>query len=161
MAKPLTKPQATSSVAAMLQRGVGAQALARPEQRPSPVLPTPIIPQTPGPIAVFPKERPTLPSDPPDTLRQFALTSKLDRVLKKVVSIYSEATELDLKHSEVIRAILMAFDHAMPELTREASSIGTLRRPKNDRGNELIRDQMERKIARAIIAGMRAAAAFE
>lgn len=45
----------------------------------------------------------------------------------------------------------------MPELVREAQGIGPLRRPKNDRGREAEREALEREIARAFLAGMRAA----
>jgi hypothetical protein len=53
--------------------------------------------------------------------------------------------------------VLMALEHAAPELEREAAHIGRLKRPKNERGNEARRDQLERQIASAIIAGARAA----
>jgi len=161
MAKALVKPQATSSVASMLQHGVGAQALARPEIRPDPMLPTPIVQHTPVQIVAAREEKSIAPSESTSVLRQFSLTPHLDRVLKKVVTVYSEATGLDLKHSEIMRALLLALDHAIPELTREASRIGPLKRPKNDKGTEPIRDLMERKITKAIVSGMRAAAALE
>ena len=63
--------------------------------------------------------------------------------------------------SELLRAVLVAVAHAMPELTREASNIGPLRRPKNDRGNEALRDELERRIATAFVAGMRAAGVMQ
>jgi hypothetical protein len=57
-----------------------------------------------------------------------------DRTLKRLVSIYSTATNLDLKASEVLSAVLVALEHAMPELERAAGQIGTLKRPKHERG---------------------------
>jgi len=51
---------------------------------------------------------------------------------------------------------LIALEHAAPELEREAAHIGRLKRPKNERGNEGLRDRLERRIARALIAGTRA-----
>ncbi len=82
-------------------------------------------------------------------------------MLKRIISVYSESTGIDLKHSEFLRAVLVAVEHAMPELSREASQIGRLRRPKNDRENGAIREQMERKVAKAFVAGMRAMAALD
>lgn len=89
------------------------------------------------------------------------VTARTDRVLKRLVSTYSDATRIDLKHSEVLRAILVAVEHAMPELLREANGIGVIRRPKNDRGREAEREQLERRIAKAFVAGMRASGLLE
>lgn len=150
MPKPLDKPQPTSSVANMLDLGVGAAALAKPPSREN-VPPTPItndIPPQPAPAE--------LAGEPANIHRQFILTRSADETLKKLVRIYSRAGGVDLKSSEVMRAVLIALEHAAPELEREAARIGRLKRPKNDRGNEGLRDRLERRIARAIIAGARA-----
>jgi len=150
MPKPLDKPQPTSSVANMLDLGVGAAALAKPSHREN-VPPTPIANDIP------PQPAPTEPAGEPANIhRQFILTRSADETLKKLVRIYSRAGGVDLKSSEVMRAVLIALEHAAPELEREAARIGRLKRPKNDRGNEGLRDRLERRIARAIIAGARA-----
>ena len=150
MPKPLDKPQPSSSVANMLDLGVGAAALATPSRREH-VPPTPVandIPPQPGPAEPA--------GEPANIHRQFILTRSADETLKKLVRIYSRAGGVDLKSSEVMRAVLIALEHAAPELEREAARIGRLKRPKNDRGNEGLRDRLERRIARAIIAGARA-----
>lgn len=150
MAKPLNKPQPSSSVANMLDLGVGAAALAKPPKR-EPTSPTPIADQlTPQPAATEPT------GEPANIHRQFILTNSTDETLKKLVNIYSQATGVDLKGSEVMRAVLIALEHAAPELEREATHIGRLKRSKNERGKEGLREQLERRIARAIIAGTRA-----
>jgi len=150
MPKPLDKPQPTSSVANMLDLGVGAAALAKPPRREN-VPPTPLANEIPPqPVAAEP------PGEPANIHRQFILTRSADETLKKLVRIYSRAGGVDLKSSEVMRAVLVALEHAAPELEREAARIGRLKRPKNDRGNEGLRDRLERRIARAIIAGVRA-----
>jgi len=139
----------------MLQPGVGAQVIAKPEAAVPPFLPTPI--QT-SPIPKRANQDEIRPSgEVPDVPRQFTLTTKTDRTLKRLVGTYSEATGMDLKHSELLRALLVAVEHAMPELVREAQGIGPLRRPKNDRGREAEREELERRIAKAFLAGMRAA----
>ena len=152
MPKPLDKPQPSSSVANMLDLGVGAAALAKPPRREN-VLPTPVANELPPQPAPPPAEPP---GEPANIHRQFILTRPADETLKKLVRIYSRAGGVDLKSSEVMRAVLVALEHAAPELEREAARIGKLKRPKNDRGNEGLRDRLERRIARAIIAGLRA-----
>jgi hypothetical protein len=155
MAKPLTKPQRESSVSSMLDISVGAAALSTPPKR---------EPTTPIPIANEIPPRPiqnNTTGEPANIHRQFILTESTDETLKKLVGIYSKATSIDLKASEVMRAVLMALEHAAPELEREAAHIGRLKRPKNERGKEALRDQLERRIARAIIAGARAANVLE
>lgn len=150
MPKPLDKPQPSSSVANMLDLGVGAAALAKPPRHERVPL-TPVtndIPAQPAP------EEPA--GEPANLHRQFILTRSADETLKKLVRIYSRAGGVDLKSSEVMRAVLIALEHAAPELEREAARVGRLKRPKNDRGNEGLRDRLERRIARAIIAGVRA-----
>jgi hypothetical protein len=155
MPKPLTRPQPTSSVAKMLQPGVGAQVIAKAEAVMPSILPTPV--QT-TPIQERANQDEIRPSgEVPDIPRQFTLTAKTDRTLKRLIGTYSEATGMDLKHSELLRAVLVAVEHAMPELVREAQGIGPLRRPKNDRGREAEREELERRIARAFLAGVRAA----
>jgi hypothetical protein len=150
MPKPLDKPQPTSSVANMLDLGVGAAALAKPPRREN-------VPPTPVANDIPPQPTPAEPAGEPANIhRQFILTRSADETLKKLVRIYSRAGGVDLKSSEVMRAVLIALEHAAPELEREAARIGRLKRPKNDRGNEGLRDRLERRIARAIIAGARA-----
>jgi hypothetical protein len=150
MPKPLDKPQPSSSVANMLDLGVGAAALAAPSRREH-------VPPTPVANDIPPQPTPADPAGEPANIhRQFILTRSADETLKKLVRIYSRAGGVDLKSSEVMRAVLIALEHAAPELERQATRTGRLKRPKNDRGNEGLRDRLERRIARAIIAGVRA-----
>jgi len=155
MAKPLTKPQRQSSVSNMLDLSVGAAALSKPSVRES-TAPTPITSET----GSVPK-RNTTTGEPTNIYRQFILTGSTDETLRKLLMIYRKATGVDLKASEVMRAVLIALEHAVPELEREATRIGRLKRHKNERGNEDLRNQLERRIAGSIIAGTRAAKMFE
>lgn len=139
----------------MLDLSVGAAALSKPSVRES-TAPTPITSET----GSVPK-RNTTTGEPTNIYRQFILTGSTDETLKKLLSIYSKATGVDLKASEVMRAVLIALEHAVPELEREATRIGRLKRHKNERGNEDLRNQLERRIAGSIIAGTRAAKMFE
>lgn len=140
----------------MLDLSVGAAALSKPTVRES-TAPTPITSET-GSVA---KRNNTTTGEPTNIYRQFILTGSTDETLKRLLSIYSKATGLDLKASEVVRAVLMALEHAVPEIEREAGRIGRLKRHKNERGNEDLRNQLERRIAGSIIAGTRAAKIFE
>lgn len=139
----------------MLDIAVGAAALSKPSARQS-IAPTSVANEIPS----LPKQNRTK-GEPATIHRQFILTNSTDETLKKIVSIYSKATGVDLKASEVMRAVLIALGHATPELEREAGRVGRLKRPKNERGNEDLRDQIERRIASAIIAGTRATKVFE
>ena len=155
MPKPLTRPQPTSSVAGMLEHGIASQVMTRPEPRPAMILPIPVSYQAPQEERASGQIRAS--GEVAGIPRQFTLTASTDRTLKRLIAAYGEATGLDLKHSELLRAILIGVAHAMPELTREAGNIGRLKRPKNDRGNEALRDDLERRIATAFVSGMRAA----
>lgn len=95
-------------------------------------------------------------ADPANIHRQFLFTPSTDETLKDLIRAFSRATGIDLKGSEMLRALMIALKHAAPELEREAARIGRLKRPKNDRGNEYLREQLERRLAQAIIAGIRA-----
>jgi hypothetical protein len=75
--------------------------------------------------------------------------------------IYSKAIGIDLKASEIMRAGLIALEHGAPEIERGAAHLGRLKRAKNERGKEALRDKLEKRIASAIIAGTRAADVLE
>lgn len=157
MAKTLEKKQPTSSVANMLDANVGRAAVTPPPlQTGQPIKPTPIALEIPPQPLRLDKT-----GEAANIHRQFILTNTTDETLKHLVTIYSRATGIDLKSTELMRAILIALKHAAPELEREAAHIGTLKRPKNEKGNEYLRDRLERKLARAIIAGMRATTLME
>jgi hypothetical protein len=162
MPKPLNKPQPTSSVANLLEPGVAAAALA----------PTGTLSPTAPRNSPIPNEGQIVGSDqavaagvPTGELanitRQFILTSSTDETLKRLLAVYSRASGANLTNSHVLRAILKAVSHAMPELEREATRLRALKRPSNARGKEALREEFEKKLATAFVAGMRAAAVYE
>lgn len=142
----------------MLQPGIGAHVTAKLDVQQPQILPTPVQTLTVIDSAYCEAPRPS--GGVPEIQRQFLLTATADQVLKKLIGTYSDATGIDLKNSELLRAIFVACDHAMPELIREAQQIGPLRRPKNDRGREAEREELERRIAKAFVAGLRASASL-
>ena len=162
MPKPLNKPQPTSSVANLLEPGVAAAALA-----PTGTL-SPTTPQN-GPL---PNQGRIVGSDQAVTAgvptgefanitRQFILTPSTDEILKRLIVVYNRASGANLTNSHLLRAILKAVAHAMPELEREATRLRALKRPSNARGKEALREDFEQKLAAAFVAGMRAAAVYE
>lgn len=160
MAKTLQRTPPTSSVANLLDPGVSAQVIARPDpQTPTPSSRAPLAPAAlvEHPAFIRPQSSVQATGEVPDIPRQFTLTTSTDRTLKRIVDTFAEATGLELRHSELLRAILHSAAAAMPELHEEARRIGPLRRPKNERGREAQREAVERRIARAFAAALRAA----
>lgn len=162
MAKTLQRPMPTSSVANLLDPSVSAQVVAR-QDRHTPAPPPRVTPEfalsieaTAFPRLTGPIQSPVQPTgEVPDIPRQFTLTTSTDRTLKRIVEVFADATGLELRHSELLRAILFSAAAVMPALRHEASKIGPLRRPKNERGREAQREAVERRIAHAIASALR------
>jgi hypothetical protein len=144
MAKPLAHPQPRSSVASLLDPGVGAAAT-----RPAPGIPA-------FPPAGTPADEPARTGEPANIKREFVLTRGADETLRKLVALCEQATGTRLTNSHVLRAILRALELAMPELEREAARLGPLKRPSNAKGNEADRDEFEQRLAACLHAGLRA-----
>jgi len=89
-------------------------------------------------------------------VRQFQLTPSADATLRNMVATYGQATGLELTRSEFLRAVLHALSHTVGLHEREARMIGRLKRPKNEAWLFNRRDELERAIARAFVAAMRA-----
>jgi hypothetical protein len=151
MAKSLSSPQPSSSVAKLLDPGIGAAAL-----RPVPQAGVPAFPP-----AGLPEGGQALTGEPANLKREFVLTSAAEETLNRLVALYGRATGAKLANSHVLRAVLHALEHALPELEKQASHLGPLRRPSNARGHEAERDGFERRIAAALVAGLRACPLME
>jgi hypothetical protein len=151
MPKPLLRPQPTSSVANILDESVARAALARvtPARR--------VVEETDHAVHAIPIVDDESLTETPTIRRQFILTPSADLTLKHMIALYSKATGSELTNSHVLRALLKAVEHAMPQLEHEAEQMGKLKRPKNDRANEAHRDEFERKLASCIVAGMQGA----
>ena len=147
MPKPLLRPQPTSSVSNILDESVARAALAR-------VTPARRVEETEQAAHTTSVVAGEALTETPTIRRQFILTPSADLTLKHMVALYSKATGSELTNSHVLRALLKAIEHAMPQLEHEAEQMGKLKRPKNDRANEAHRDEFERKLASCIVAGM-------
>ena len=164
MPEPLKKEQPSSSVATILLTDVARRAI-NPE-RPQAPRPTPAqeIPE-PEPRVTRPEPRPAAPTqptgEPADVMRQFQLTPAADATLRRVMRAYSESSGVDLNRSEFLRAVLHVLEHSIPQHERAARSLGTLRRPKNDPWQLHKRDELERRLARAIQEAFRSAPPME
>lgn len=150
MPKPLLRPQPTSSVANILDESAARAALAR-------VTPARRVEETEQAAHTTSVVADEALTETPTIRRQFILTPSADLTLKHIVALYSKATGSELTNSHVLRALLKAIEHAMPQLEHEAEQMGKLKRPKNDRANEAHRDEFERKLASCIVAGMHGA----
>lgn len=139
MPQPLVQPQPTSSVAAMLDRGVGASIVTKVQTVPA------ATPSTAG--------RPDMPSNLESCTipRQFLLSPATDNILNRLQEVLA-ATGLQLRHSEILRAALVAFDRIMPGIEREAAVVGRLRRPKNGKGSKFAQEEIELRIALVFLA---------
>lgn len=93
--------------------------------------------------------------------REFVLTPVTERVLTTLIDSIREATGARVSASHVLRALLLAVEHAQGTIDSEARRVGPLRLPSNARGRNAERAEFERRIAAALAAGMRAAAAFD
>ena len=147
MPKPLLRPQPTSSVANILDESVARAALAR-------VTSARRVEETEQAAHTTSVVADEALTETPTIRRQFILTPSADLTLKHIVALYSKATGSELTNSHVLRALLKAIEHAMPQLEHEAEQMDKLKRPKNDRANEAHRDEFERKLASCIVAGM-------
>lgn len=155
MAKPLSSMPPTSSVAKLLEPGVGVAALrpvppASPGEPAAPHAGTQARPHAEAPGAA----RQT--GEPADIKREFTLTRAADDALTEFLAVFQRATGCKLHSSHLMRAVLRALRHAAPEIEREAGRLGPLKRPSNAVGREAERDEFEVRIAAAIVAGMRA-----
>lgn len=102
-----------------------------------------------------------LPSREPAIKRELTLNQAENETLERVIEMYRRATGARLSASHVARSMLRGVAHCLPSLQHEASRIGRLKLPSNARGREHDRELFENRIARAFVAGVRAAAAFE
>ena len=150
MPKPLLRPQPTSSVANILDESVARAALAR-------VTPARRVEETEKAAHTTSFVADEALTETPTIRRQFILTPSADLTLKHIVALYSKAIGSELTNSHVLRALMKAIEHAMPQLEHEAEQMDKLKRPKNDRANEAHRDEFERKLASCIVAGMHGA----
>jgi hypothetical protein len=99
--------------------------------------------------------------EPAEVARQFQLTASADAALKRVMRAYGESSGLDLNRSEFLRALIRVLEHSIPQHEFAARTIGPLRRPKNDPWLLHERDDLERRLARALHEALRSAPPLE
>ena len=154
MARSLVSPPPSSTVARLLDAGAAARAIGLTPATTSDVpdagaLPVPQRTQTPARAA------------PMVIKRELALSLTSNETFEQLIELCRRATGARLSASQLARAMLTGVAHCLPYLQHEAQRIGRLRLPSNARGREQERKQFESRIARAFVAGIRAAAAFE
>jgi hypothetical protein len=147
MAKRLSTPPPSSSVAKLLEPGIGAAAI------------RPVNPASGAPAGA-PEGRPAAPppaatGEPADVKRELTLTRSTDETLQELVAIYQRATGCRLHASHLMRSMLRALQQLLPEIERAAESLGPLRRPSNATGREAERDAFECRLAASLLAALR------
>jgi hypothetical protein len=100
-------------------------------------------------------------ADIPNIKREFILTQSADETLYDTVRLFSKTTGAKLTNSHFLRILLKGIAYAMPQLEREASKLGKLKRPNNARENQAEREGYEQKIAEAVVAAMRSCPPFD
>jgi len=157
MAKPLNKPQPSSSVINFLEPHVGAAAISRVySNEESEMLPTPITEQISSPNESIRNIKPSR-----QVNRQFKLQDEVDNILKQLVDVFSDATGVDIKMTEVLVGLLRAAEHGMPHIEHAATKISLPKRPKNDPLNFKRKDDFIKEISRALVLGMRESGAMK
>ena len=164
MPEPLKKEQPSSSVATIFRKDVARAALSAAPVH-APVAPPVEEVPAPEPRITRPEPRPAAPTQPTgelaNVMRQFQLTPAADATLRRVMRAYSEGSGLDLNRSEFLRAVIHVLEHTIPHQERAARSVGTLKRPKNDPWLLHKRDELERRLARALQEAFRSAPPME
>jgi hypothetical protein len=161
MAKPLTTIPPSSSVAKLLEPGIGAAAT-RPMAVPH--AGRPAGPQAGAPASSHPEveqaadetDNGLATGEQPDIKREFTLTRSTDDTRSELVALYQRTTGCRLHASHLMRALLKVLRQAMPDVEREARALGPLRRPSNASGREAERDEFESRLAASLLAGLRA-----
>ena len=137
MAKPLINEPPTSTVARLLEPGVGRAALSEASREPEP-------------------EGVRRTGETPCIKREFILTPQADNTLRDLVDAFSRATGTQVTNSHLFRSLLRAVALSMPHIESEAQALGRIKRPSNARGREAERERYEGAIAKAITDALKA-----
>lgn len=155
MPRPLREAPPSSAVARLLDveaatRAVSQAAVLGPESTNVATPPTfPHRSQSPEPTALALVKR------------EFVLTPATEQSLLALIDLLRRTTGARLSASHVLRALLIGVEHARPTIETESCRIGPLKLPSNAQGREAERARFERRIAAALVAGMRAAASLD
>lgn len=147
MAKPLSRPQPSSTVTRFFDGSAVARALAVPDMP---------APEHPDEASRVPAAASRAPIDAATCKRQLVLTESTAQTLDRLVDLYRNSTGTRLNMSHVMRALLLGVEHAFDSVEREARGLAKTKLPSNARDRIREREQFERRLARAFVAGMRA-----
>ncbi|MFN0133118.1 MAG: hypothetical protein ACKVW3_11425 [Phycisphaerales bacterium] len=140
MAKTLTTPPPSSSVARMFDVAAAAAAIGNPLPVPHAVPPPPReVPQRMDPEVTR------------SIKREVILTTDTDETLTRCLAAMQKGTRTRLNTSHLVRAILRAMEGVVPALESQGRQLGPLRLPGNGPGTGPLREAFERRIAAAIV----------
>lgn len=151
MAKPLHEPLPSSSIARLLDHDAASRATAPP-------LAAPLSPRAAASSASS-STTPVVRAGEASVCikREFTLCSHTDEVFNRLADIYRRATRTRLSNSHVMRALLRGVADCLDGLELEANKrLVPQKLPSNARGREAERAQFEERLARVLIAGVRA-----
>lgn len=154
MARSLIHPPPSSTVARLLDPSAAARAIVGTPPTAPNVTPSSSTPAAGGPSPVVGDEDAAI-------KRELTLSPTTNNTFEELIELYRRTTGARLSASHVARAMLKGLAHCLPTLQREAGRIGRLKLPSNARGRQSEREAFEDRIARAFVAGIRAAPAFE
>lgn len=89
------------------------------------------------------------------TKREVTLCGVTDEAFSRLLQSFRESTGTRLSASHLIRALLHAVSEAVPSIEASARRLGRMRLPGNGRGTNAHRETFERKIALALLDGIR------
>lgn len=154
MPRPLREVPPSSAVARLLDVDAAARAVSTavlgPESK-----------NVVAPQEVTPKSRTPEQGALSFVKREFVLTPATEQSLLALIDLIRRTTGARLSASHVLRALLIGVEHARPSIEAESNRIGALKLPSNAHGREAERARFERRIAAALVAGMRAAASLD
>ena len=182
MAKPLKKPQPTSSAARFLKNASFEGALSlvpdgmrqepnytieeqetEPEPQPQAMLEVETEPlavvQPPPPVQRVAGRITPKPTAKPLTERlssiEIVLSQETNEVVEELYSLFRENTGTNLNKSQLFRSLLRAVKYNMRGIEKQAAHTGALKRPSNNKGFEEDRELFEETIAQVFVRGMR------
>jgi hypothetical protein len=93
----------------------------------------------------------------PTIKREFMLTPLADDGMHEAIRVLSRGTGTTLSKSHFLRILIKVIASAIPDIEREVSELGKLKRPANTRESQVDREEYEQQIAQAVAAALKTA----
>lgn len=103
----------------------------------------------------------TTTSSPQLIKREFILTEAADDTFTRLLMLYRRATQTRMTASHLLRAMMISVSHCFASLEHAARKMSQERLPPNGPAFEVQRAAFERRVAEALVSGIRSAAALD